>query len=108
MSGGRLFDWDDPGDVRPDAAAAKLSPTQRRTIRNRSILEAGRHPATGERLLEDGSTCGECVHHLIHRLNRAYHKCDVSRLGPSSSEASDIRVSWPACARFEPVKDLNE
>lgn len=71
------------------------------TGRNRALLEAGVHPATRGDVRADLGTCGECRHHVIDHRNRRYHKCRLHRLGISSSEASDIRVSWPACDRFE-------
>lgn len=82
----------------PDA----LSPGRRRTLRQKRLLAAGRHPATLVALAADRGTCGECVHsHRHDHGNRAYWKCELHRLGESASEASDIRVSWPACIRFE-------
>jgi len=35
----------------------------------------------------------------------AHHKCDQHRLGESHSAASDVRVGWPACVRFEKDAD---
>lgn len=32
---------------------------------------------------------------------KTYHKCELHTLGLSFSQASDIRVSWPACVLFE-------
>jgi hypothetical protein len=46
--------------------------------------------------------CGDCIHHQdYHYHNRHYHKCDIWHV--SHSEATDIRVSWPACGKFEEV-----
>ena len=70
---------------------------QRLTIRNKAAIAAGWHPATGRALLAV-ETCGTCAYHHYYRWHtRSYHKCDQHRLGESHSEASDIRVSWPAC-----------
>lgn len=93
----------DPG---PDSIGAKpdekISVTRRRTLRNAALLKRGIHPATRHPLLDPpGRTCGECGHHKIHSHTRIWHKCELHRLGMSSSNASDIRVSWPACALFE-------
>lgn len=68
--------------------------------RAKAKLAVGRHPATGTRTRPDVGTCGECVHHVVSRYDKRYHKCEKHRLGTSSSEASDIRVSWPACDFF--------
>lgn len=100
MSAPMLFD---PGPVSIPPAEAGMSYGQRLTIQNRRLLEAGTHPATRRPLLiGTGETCATCVHHLVASQNRTYHKCDKHRLGASSSEASDIRVSWPACVLYEP------
>lgn len=82
-----------------------LSAGRRRTIRDRALLDSGIHPATRRKLLaEPGHTCGDCVHHHHYGWhNSSYHKCDQHRLGESHSEASDIRVGWPACVLWEPA-----
>ena len=73
---------------------------QRRTARDKALLAAGIHPATRQPLL-GRHTCGECDHACnVHGGARRYWKCARHRLGPSRSEASDIRVSWPACTLF--------
>lgn len=93
----RMFDLPPAPAVTPGMSAGR-----RRTIRQRESLAAGRHPATGLPLRTEGGFCGSCSHHVvIDRGNRSWHKCEVHRLGTSSSAASDIRVSWPACTRFE-------
>jgi len=78
------------------------SATQRRTLRNQATLDAGRHPATGGNLLhpEWGFSCGDCRHavRVTQGAGKAWWKCRRHRLGLSSSEASDIRKSWPACS----------
>lgn len=85
-----------------------LSADQRRTKENQRLLSIGVHPATHRPLLkgmnENGEphTCGECIfHHRYSHHSRSYHKCELHRLGESHSAASDIRISWPACERFE-------
>ena len=89
-----LFDLPPLPDVEP---VEKPTAGQRLTIRNNAAIAAGRHPATGRALL-DGETCGTCAYHHNYRWDtRSYHKCEQHRLGESRSEASDIRVSWPAC-----------
>jgi len=91
----------DPG---PDAPPAdKLSPDQRRTIRQHAALADGRHPMMGGPVnLEH--TCGDCVHHFSHNRysvggNRIWHKCD---LNATHGAGTDVRVSWPACAKWAP------
>lgn len=80
----------------------RLSADQRLTKRNADLLAKGKHPATLLPLLGSDATCGGCAHHqALDHHNRTFHKCDVHRLGISHSSASDVRVSWPACVRFE-------
>lgn len=96
-----------------------MSADRRRTIRNQRALDANRHPVTGLPLLrtitDEGEVvlrvlagtwatdarCGSCVHaSKEHGGARSYWKCDLTEM--SRSAASDIRVSWPACVRYEP------
>jgi len=85
-----LFDPGDPVDTMLHAESAG----QRRTARNKVLIASGRHPLTGRPLAKNGHTCGDCAHHVTHRHAKTYHKCD---LRATSSESTDIRVSWPAC-----------
>jgi hypothetical protein len=84
--------------------APQLSADQRLTKRNNDLLESGKHPATLLPLLGSDARCGTCAHHqhLAHH-NRSYHKCDEHRLGITHSTSSDVRVSWPACTKYEAV-----
>lgn len=50
----------------------------------------------GER---DDRRCGDCAHFVRHRMANSWAKCDLSRM--SASKATDWRVRWPACGRFE-------
>jgi hypothetical protein len=71
------------------------------TAKNQALLAAGIHPATGRALLTD-SKCGDCVHAEHHSGGaKSFWKCAKHRLGMSRSEASDVRVGWPACTLFE-------
>jgi hypothetical protein len=82
------------------AAAPELSADRRRTLVNRALLDQGRHPATGLRLLDAGwgYRCRDCAHAVrIDWHNRSFWKCLRHRLGLSHSAASDIRAGWPAC-----------
>ena len=92
-----------PLDLPPERPPEpKMSADRRRTIRNRALLAAGIHPATGRPLVDDGRTCGDCPYSLrIDNGRRSWWKCRVHRLGPSHSAASDIRVSWPACESID-------
>lgn len=101
----QLFDPGPAPDV--DAAMAnrsdgKLSADQRRTIKRRRLLELGINPATRRPFrVPLGETCGSCAHHRAARAgNSRFHKCDLNR---SSSAATDIRVSWPACDLWKPA-----
>ena len=94
----------DVGPHRPNRDADGLSTQQRRTIRQRNELEAGRHPLSGLDLLDSdwGYTCGDCAHAFRYRPgNRTVWKCrPVFELARGSSEATDLRVGWPACTNF--------
>ena len=80
-----------------------LSADAARTQRQRELLAAGEHPATGVAVTVGPSLqCAGCVHlHRVHRGNTKAYKCDAHRLGMSHSSASDVRVSWPACNWYE-------
>lgn len=89
-------------DLPPLPDQPKLSAGQKITLRNRQALANGQHPANGLPMLDDGSTCGDCAH--LARMGyrgKTYIKCPHHRFGLSHSEASDMRVSWPACSKFE-------
>ncbi len=95
-----LFDPGPPVAPQPEPAY-KLSATAERTYRRQVLLASGKHPATMLPLLGGDATCSSCVHHVEVHGSRTYHKCLKSRLGKSSSAASDIRVSWSACTLYE-------
>lgn len=96
---GRLF----PIALDDLRAERELSPGARRTKRQRDALARGRHPATGHALREGEETCGSCINHKIIRASKTWHKCELHPLGLSASEASDIRVGWPACTLWKPA-----
>lgn len=92
----------DPGPL-PAETPVELSRGQKLTRANKALLGQGRHPATRLPLLDPEweFTCGGCHHHVaVDHHRRRYHKCARGRLGLSASEASDIRVSWPACTLY--------
>lgn len=74
----------------------------RRTRRRRELLAAGTHPTTRLPLRQPVGEvkCGDCVHHFAYRASATYHKCDAVEL--THGPGSDVRVSWPACTKFEP------
>jgi len=65
------------------------------------FVAAGRHPLRGDALGPAGETCGTCCHCRAMRYAGTYWKCEIGPLthGPST----DIRKSWPACERWQPV-----
>lgn len=96
-----LFELD-PIRVPPPGTELVPSAGRRLTLRNNESLARGVHPATRKPVAANGETCGTCAHHRHYDWhNRSYHKCAKHRLGESHSAASDIRVSWPACALWE-------
>lgn len=80
-------------------AMAGASYTRRLTARNNALLARGRHPATSLPLRGD-EQCGTCVHAKGHTRTKTYYKCDQVAL--TFGAATDIRLSWPACTRWEP------
>lgn len=96
-----LFDPGPPAEVPVD-----LSRGQRMTMLHRRMLAAGVHPATRRPLfVGTGEKCGTCNHHHAYQRHvRTYHKCDLHTLGESRSEASDIRIGWPACALYVQIR----
>lgn len=93
-------------DLRPlgmEDRIEKPTADRARTERRRLMLERGEHP-TGNGSIDTRQSCGNCIHCTDEYHGgggRLYHKCDVSRLGRSHSAASDVRLSWPACGKFE-------
>jgi len=47
----------------------------------------------------DGLTCRTCVHLVAHHYQRTYYKCDLRKI--TGGPATDHRVGWPACGRYE-------
>jgi len=97
----RLFPVADLPEAEPQA-----SYTRRLTIRRRATLAAGRHPATGLGLLrltdppQRAMRCGDCSQATkVSGGGQAFWKCQ--RAGITHGPATDIRISWPACAAFE-------
>ena len=50
----------------------------------------------------DEAKCKTCTHLVARRYYpRTYYKCDLRKM--SASTATDHRVSWRACGKYEPV-----
>lgn len=56
----------------------------------------------------EGETCGSCGHHVIKRLGKKYHKCDLMRLAWTGGAGTDIRVRSPACSKWKAVHTRNK
>ena len=77
----------------------RLSAGRKRTMRQHAALEAGRHPLMGGELRTDGETCGSCAHSGYQGgVAGRFFKCGLKNTG---GPATDIRVSWPGCYRWE-------
>lgn len=46
----------------------------------------------------EGVKCGTCVHLYVKRYANKYYKCG---LRTSGGLATDHRVNWPACGKYE-------
>ncbi len=82
---------------------AQAKPLRGFAAQRARMVALGRHP-TGRALAGGdhagaGHTCGDCAHHYVRRFASTYHKCDL--VPPTSGPATDIRVGWPACDRWE-------
>lgn len=51
----------------------------------------------------DGMRCKDCRHLYGVRYANTYWKC--RKRGDSGGPATDHRVRWPACAKFEPKEE---
>lgn len=84
-----------------DPAPVTVSLQRRRTLRAAAMLADGKHPANGLPINRD-HRCGDCFHIRANPRNtRTFFKCLHHRFGCSHSDASDMRLSWPACPKFE-------
>lgn len=64
-----------------------------------AMIKNGFHPF-GLRLREPrDKVCGDCRHANSHERVKKYYKCLLSRV--SCGPATDLRLSWPACEKFE-------
>jgi hypothetical protein len=77
------------------------------TQRAAEYIEEGMHPVTGRPLARNGETCGSCgLSVKVGHGAKDYWKCS-SEGGRfvTRSEASDIRLKWPACKSWQPSPD---
>ena len=51
----------------------------------------------------EGARCGDCVHIVAHRYSKTYYKCDLR--GDGAGPATDHRVGWQACAKYEEYEE---
>lgn len=49
-----------------------------------------------------GKTCKTCKHRFGNTRNKTWYKCEKWHI--SSSIATDIRLKWPACGKYEMEK----
>jgi len=50
----------------------------------------------------EGAICKSCRHLRSHWTARRFYKCELRTF--SHGPATDHKVSWPACGRYEPKK----
>lgn len=89
----------DPGPAQP---VPELSAWQRMRARQEAVFANGAHPITRYPLAGNGETCKTCAHRYENRHGRTYHKCEYN---DSHCQATDLVLSWPACARWEPIEE---
>lgn len=67
-----------------------------------SNVARGKHPMGGKLLIpgSPNTTCGTCRHRKVLHYAKKYHKCELFTANTSGA-ATDIRVRWPACAKWE-------
>lgn len=77
------------------------SPDVRRRKRADRAIANGQHPFGGPLREPAGETCRTCVNakHFDYH-NRSYWKCPTVG-GLAHSAATDLRLKWPACVRWE-------
>lgn len=94
-------------DVGPTVESVSLSADARRTARRNEAIANGKHPLRLDPLREPaGETCGSCKHLTAHGHNlRTYYKCNLRPHEVTFGAATDVRLSWPACIRWEADPD---
>ena len=56
----------------------------------------GMHTTYG---VTEGERCGTCAHLYMRQFNHRYYKCSMAK--QSNGPATDWRVSWQACGKWE-------
>ena len=78
-----------------DDLVLPLGPEGLRELRRRRpnpmVVVHGRGP--------EDETCGTCRHLVAHGYRRTYYKCLLR--GDTRSATTDLRLRWPACAKWE-------
>lgn len=90
------------GDPEPNSYTTKDGRTIAAPKRGKHYVAArggADRPGTGPA----GETCGSCRHHVILSYAKSYHKCELTRAKWTGGTATDIRVRWPACSKWEKV-----
>lgn len=81
---------------------AWYTPTKQRATQNRHVAR-GKHPM-GLELANNGETCGSCRYLLDKQYReKRYKKCEL--VANTSGPATDIRLKWGACERWESTQD---
>jgi hypothetical protein len=64
-------------------------------------IERGQHPHQGDEIGPAGEACGSCKHCDRYRNyggGKTWAKCALT---PGGHVATDIKVRWPACVKWE-------
>lgn len=81
-------------------ALKRMKPPSNRKALVALRTEKGVHPHNGMPLGPTGETCGSCKHCRAkagHAKN--FYKCAYTR--DTAGPATDLRVRWPACSKWE-------
>lgn len=49
----------------------------------------------------NGETCRTCKHATKISYANTFYKCELARAGWTGGKATDIKLRWPACAKWE-------
>ena len=118
MSDTPLFDL--PQVKQPPELTETLSPDQKRTRRQRDLLDVGYHPLTlvmsrplrlhadaapADDPRAEGLRCGGCRFRELRNYGvRSWPKCTIGGR-ESHGGGTDCRAWWPACVDFQPKAD---
>ena len=76
-------------------------PTQRRSVHQRKDGSWMVNPMTFTNGVTKGRQCKDCAHLVCKQYSKRYYKCALRENVDKCSPASDHRVRWPACGKFE-------